>query len=183
MKIKNKTAWCTNNIKRLVIAVAKREVTDDHRKHLTVIVDYKRINARIIGRGAINGWWIKLLLPRPERGPVDPVLTAHLIAHELAHNLNIPHRQMDQTRRYGYVEGWRNYYAWAAEFPIRQKEAIVKTKPDAQMVRYARAQRNLLSWQRRLKFATNKFRRYRQQVARYERVLLAANKLPTKEAT
>ena len=79
---------------------------------------------------------------------VDMVNLAHTLAHEMAHTRGVRHSHMRGSRRYSYVDGWRDYYAWAQAFPIERTAAKPKPTTDERRVqRLERAQRTLALWE------------------------------------
>lgn len=178
MRIINKTHWRTDQLKALVRKVAEQEVDEDKRKQIRVHVEYRRNWRSPGGRGSYGlsgqnprlAMW--LYLDRKE--PPDPVVLAHTVAHEFAHNHGLRHREMMRTRRYGYAEGWREHYPWAKDFPIEAKPE--KPKPSAQdrvQQKLLSAQQALKLWQRKRKLAETKLHVWKRRACCYERKLAA----------
>jgi hypothetical protein len=185
MRIDNRTHWRTDQIKALIQAVAENETDAEHRKHLRVIVDYitKRGGCYNLGRAYIgtplkpaHTMWIKL--PRARHGDrPDLVRLAHTIAHEIGHLKGIPHREMWKTKRYGYVEGWRESYAWASNYSIEEQAAPPKVRVMADKL--TRAQAMAEKWQSKVKRATTILKKWQRRVSIYERLALAATAAET----
>lgn len=175
MKIVNKTMWRTDQLRAIVSRVAQDELDTEKRKYLEVIVEYRRANACVIGRAQRRGYWIKITI---ERENVDRVLLAHIIAHEMAHSRGLQHSEMRGCARYDYTEGWRDYYAWANQMPIEKKQVREKLKEDVQLVRYNRILERQRGWTTKLKRAQTALKKLARQQRYYEKVLVAAGKLP-----
>lgn len=167
MKILNKTQWDTNDIHKLVTAVARDEMTTpEYRKRLLVKVAYKRRGAHTLGWGYYDyaEIWLRL-----ERDEIDLVSLACTIAHEIQHNHNIKHRNMRNVI-YGRRPGWRDHWAWAAQYTIRKNEPKAKpTAEDKNAAKLAKAEGKLTEWQRKQKAAANKVRAWRRKVKYFDR--------------
>ena len=178
MRIINKTNWRTDQLKALVRKVAEQEVDKDKRKQIRVHVEYRKTVRSPRGRGlcGLSGqkphlvMWLYL----DRREPADPVVLAHTLAHEFAHNHGLRHREMMQTKRYGYAEGWSEHYAWAKDFPIEAEPE--KSKPSAQdqiKQKLLSAQQTFKLWERKRKLAETKLKIWKRKVHYYERRLAA----------
>lgn len=69
MKIVNKTHWNGRDLRRLVIAVANREIDKEHKERLKVTVEYQRGVRGKLGYAYYNDHRIWIHLPR--HGDVD----------------------------------------------------------------------------------------------------------------
>ncbi len=127
MRIRNETHWDSRSILRLVRRVAQDEMAEPgQRRHYCITVKYDRgqrtarLGCAPYGLSALQPSK-RMTLYLSRTGEVDAIKLAHTIAHEFAHNKGIRHRDMTNTQRWGYVEGWRGLYAWAADFPVSAK--------------------------------------------------------------
>jgi hypothetical protein len=173
MKITNPTHWNTRDIARLIYRVAEDELDQGQLKRARVRIRY--MCGRNLGYCTYGSLLhpcviMTLRMPRPGN-PVDTVQLAKVIAHELGHAKGLRHSDM-RNPRYGWVDGWRDYHAYAADFPIGVKpvvsadEKLAKRRADAivkaqKMVgkwttASKRANTMLKKWSRRLKIAQTK---------------------------
>ncbi len=121
MKIQNKTAWLTRDLKRIFCETLRRNERIEgkrcqyYKRHLLVVVVYARISLNAMAR--INGAWIKVWMD-PEANEFIPEL-AQIFEHELQHNRGYCHKSMLP---------WNinnTGYEWAADnkrFPLRKQE-------------------------------------------------------------
>jgi hypothetical protein len=164
----------------MIYRVAQDELDAGQLRHAKVTIVYARSNSRCLGRCTygtelhprVN---MTLVLPRPGAA-IDLVELAKVVAHELGHAKGLHHRDMHNTR-YGREEGWRERYAWAADFPInlkllppektreeklmlRRTDAVVKA--ETMIVKLHKAQSRavvlLKQWEQRLKKANAVFK-------------------------
>jgi len=169
VRITNRTHWSTKDIGTLIRRVAQDELNTGQLKTARITIKYQRGD-----RGAL-GWCfygtmrnpcvvMRLMLPRPG-SPLDLVLLAQVIAHELGHAKGIRHRDMKNTR-YGYIDGWRERYAWATAFPIR--EQVVKPKPDRVVVRASRCEAMVAKYRTKVKRDQTILRKWTRKLRYYE---------------
>lgn len=175
MRIVNKTMWRTDQLRAIVGRVAQDELDPERRRYLEVFVEYRRANACVIGRAPRGGYRMKITI---ERKNVDRALLAHIIAHEMAHIRGLRHSEMRGSVRYDYKEGWREYYAWADQMPLERKQVKQELKEDVQLVRYNRVIDRQRAWATKLKRAQTALKKLSRQRRYYEKVLMAAGKLP-----
>ena len=125
MRIVNKTRWSTRDLRALTWAVARIELDPAHRRRLRVTF----VNARryLTGTAAIRGSWCVIRIPSP-RLMAPEILNlpklAGLIAHEFAHVRGMDsERDMRSSDRYGCRNGgYKRVWAWANDYPIRERE-------------------------------------------------------------
>lgn len=91
------------------------------------------------------------------------------------HNRGVKHRDLSRTVAYGWLEGWRDYWAWAKDYPIRPKELKPKRVVDVQEVRYERALKAEKRWLTKLKRAQTALKKIVRQKKYYERKMAAAH--------
>lgn len=177
MKLDNQTHWRSDQILALARRVAEDELDPEKRKHYTVRVRYGGRGAATSGHARIGGCSCQVNLGSDA---VDVVNLAHTLAHEMAHSRGVEHPAMRGSRRYRYVEGWREFYAWAQAFPIERKAPPAKPTPAArQDARLAHARAMLAAWERRAKRAAGRIRKWRTRVRALERrARLAAHGTP-----
>lgn len=183
MKIDNKTHWRSDQILALAQRVAQDELDPEQRKRFVVHVHYRRRNARRLGHAYYRSTACTVLMNRDD---VDPVLLAHVLAHEMAHTRGVTHRQMLGSRRYRYVEGWREYYAWAKAYPIALRPVPpAPTTAQKRAARLERAQATLAVWERKVRLASNRVTKWKRRVRQLERIVApkAADTAPTVEET
>lgn len=172
MKIINYTNWKTENIRIILRIVAAKELDPDQIKRLQItLVNVNRRHNNWVGGYA---WYHsnRMVLKLPKRGPIDPCELAKVAAHEMAHTHGMKHRDMKGSRRYTNTEGWRELYAWAAEYPIEQKPEPAKpTLADKRLKKLEAAQSALLRWQRKAKLANTKMKKYKLTIKRIEKAV------------
>lgn len=176
MKIVNQTHWRTDQIRAIVARVAQDELEVETRKRLVVTVVYRRRSRSTSHAGGHatvgeKGVWAgsRMTLSLPSITP-DPIAVAKVTAHEMAHLRGLRHREM-RCARYSYqVEGWREFYAWAAAYTIERKAPPPKpTVTERQQRKLDHARGMLVRWERASKRATTKVKRWRGRVRDLER--------------
>jgi hypothetical protein len=172
VRIMNKTEWHTENLRKILQRVAEKELDPEQIKalHVTIVTVHRR------GQQWISGYaWPhsnSMVIKLPSKGPIDSVELAHVAAHEMAHTHGMLHSDMKGCRRYAWVKGWEELYAWAAEFPVEKRAARPKPSLDQKrQVRLEQAQKALARWQRKAKLAATKIRKYKTAVKRVEKTL------------
>lgn len=176
MRIKNETRWRTDHLKALIGRVAKEELEPEQKKKLLVTVRYRKSNARTWGHATIGTPFhqvlrMRLLLPFPGR-EFDKPKHALIIAHEMAHCRGLRHREM-KSSRYDWVEGWKERYAYAEQFPMELAPEMMAAKAtDAD-----KAERlivKLKRWQAKKKRAETAIGKLKRRLRHYERKLQQA---------
>ena len=179
MKIINETHWRTDQLRAIIARTATDELDSSDRRRLLVTVAYGAKSSGVSGRAACGGPWVKLFVSRVE---IDRVSLAHTTRHELAHFRGLRHPAMRGSRRYSYVEGWRALDAWADEMPLEVKPAAPRpTADERRALKLTRAKDSLARWERRLKVAHGRVRRWRGRVRDYERYTAIAAQAAGKE--
>ena len=144
MRIANHTDWNTRDIARLIRRCA--ELEDVSLKYARITVKNRRNGGWKLGHctyGTMLNPRVRMLLLIPKGPAVDSVQLAHVIAHELGHAKGLRHSDM-KTIRYGWVDGWREYYGWAAEYTIAAKpEPVQPTVEDRRALRLEHAKQML----------------------------------------
>lgn len=164
--IENSTKWQTRHLRAIAIRAIKGYYTKDQ-----LTIRFVPSQGRHSGCAYLNSWSCTVRLPSPGNY-VDNGQLAVIIAHEAAHCMGVDHRDMNRS----YLElqwgtGWKERFGWAYDLPL---EAVVKKKKEKPSglplaeKRHAYAVTNLGNWERKLKFAQNKVKKYRQKVAYYE---------------
>lgn len=155
MRLINQTDWCSKDLTRLIFRIAKDELNSGQMKSAQIKIVYRRANSRTIGRCTIGSPLcprvnMLLLLPRtPDK--LDMAELAHLIAHELGHAKGLNHKDMKNIR-HGYVEGWREFYAWSLDpqwipkFLPAMKPTIEEKKEQKRLADVAKAQAMVSKW-------------------------------------
>lgn len=183
MRIVNKTHWRTDQITKLVYRVAQDELDPGQLKRARIQIKYRRQEKYIsgwctYGTGRNPRVYMALFLPR--KGAIDLPGLAHTIAHELAHSKGLKHRDMQNTR-YGWIEGWRERYAYANNFPVEARpEKPAPTLDDKRQKKLAAAQKKVAEWTRKQKLATTTLKKWEKKVKRLARTIASAS--PTHQA-
>ena len=186
MRIVNATAWRTDHLRAIIRRIASDELDAERRRRYVVKIGYNRGVGRggySSGHAAYHGTVAHVNVPSDV---VDQVDFAHTVAHEMAHSRGMRHAQMRVSRRYSRnVEGWRDYYSWAARLPIERK--LVKAAPthdDRRARRLAHAEAMLARWETKAKTASRRAARWRGRVKDARRYIqVAAEKAARGEAT
>lgn len=169
MRIINKTHWQSHPIKKIAYAVAKSELDPVKRKGYVITIRYGRSRNFIGGRAAYHGKAMTVFLNRYQSP--DPVELAHTIAHEFAHSRGMRHRQM-RTPRYSLIQGWRDVYDWAKQFPVEASIPKPKTETVTEK-KLHHATATLLKWLKKQKLANTKVQRWKKKIVRIEKALAA----------
>lgn len=207
MKIVNETRWTTAHLRAVAARIAKKELTPEQRKKLTVIFRSRRSlwgsGPGTGSSGAAYRWKIVVRLPVCQGAPLidsDRIDLCSVIAHEMKHI----HDQHDPHARHWYGRSWersvrrsipygrprtdegrqaqRDLYGWVLAMPIEQRPANLRKVVDHVAKRSAKAQSDLKRWQAKLKLATTKVRKLRQRVRYYDRKSCAVAATPAPEA-
>jgi hypothetical protein len=162
LKLTNKTAWDTRDLRAFILAGLREEVGAFH----TYYVDVR--NRRVYyGRGTYHGRWIGLY-PDPDT-PLEGetlIRLAQTLAHETHHNTGERHKDM--------VLSTTLPVAWAHKlvaegFTIRKAEVKLKPKRDLVNERHIHAAKMLAKHERDLKRKQNLVEKWRGKVNYYER--------------
>lgn len=180
MKIVNSTDYRTADLKKLFLAACREVRTGSRiRKRLqVVVVKHNRLKSKANYWGSwakivIHDWMLK-----------EPQYLSRIIAwvacHEFLHSKGIHHRRMGARYAFFY-RGWdykNEKMAWADNYPLRLKETKPKEKPDLQMRRYEKTLGKVKEYTQKVKRYQNLLKKYQASQRRYEKVLMAAAKLP-----
>ena len=165
MRITNHTNWNTRDIARLIHRCA--ELENVSLKHAQVTVKNRRTNGWKLGHcqyGTLLNPRVTMLLLIPKEPVVDSIQLAHVICHELGRAKGLRHTEMRNVR-YGWADGWKEYYGWAAEYTIAAKqEPATPTIEDRRAQRLAHAQRMLARAATRTKRAVTIEKRWTRRV-------------------
>lgn len=130
MKVKNKTEYRMVDLKKIFTQVIRRiEKVEgklpDQRKYLLVNVVHTQ-GRGYSGLAEIDGYYMKIRLPKSKNVEINNRKVAWLFEHELMHILGYRHKQMGGSKYPKNYEEW----AWADEMEIRlQEEKVVEEEP------------------------------------------------------
>jgi hypothetical protein len=165
VRITNQTNWNTRDIARLIRRCA--ELENVPLKYGRVTIKNRRNGGWKLGHcqyGTLLNPRVRMLLLIPKEPTVDSIQLAHVICHELGHAKGIRHRDMKNVR-YGWVDGWRDYYGWAAEYTIAAKpEPVQRSIQDRRAERLEHGQKMLRRAATRAKRAMTIEKRWRRRV-------------------
>lgn len=172
MRIVNQTQYSTQDIAKLVRRVAADELQPGQLKRAVIKVRYQRKNGLKLGHcmyGNVLRPNVRMLLLVP-RDTLDVVKLAKVIAHELGHAKGLRHVDMKNTR-YGWLDGWRDRYAYAKDYQIGVKVTRKPTMADKACTKLAHAERMLSLAETRAKRAGTICKKWRRRVNTYSKVL------------
>lgn len=141
MRITNLTHWNTRDIAKLVYRVAEDELDRGQLKNAQIKVKYFRswrLGCCHCGTLLRPDVRMTLYLPRPGK-PIDLAQLAQVVAHEFGHAKGLKHGSDMRNTRYGWVEGWRERYAYATAFPIGVKPIVKLSAEEKLMQRRMKA--------------------------------------------
>lgn len=181
MKIHNRTHWRSDHIRAIALRVARDELDPGATKGFTVDVNYGGRGPGVSGHAPYHGRRISIHVSSVA---IDRVDLAQTIAHEMAHTRGMTHRQMRNAPRYRRMgEVTRALYAWAEDMPL---ERIVPPKAvgldERRQKKLDHARALVAQWERRLKRAQGKVRRWKGRVRDYERYIAIAAQRPGPKA-
>jgi hypothetical protein len=161
MRIENKTHWRSDQLRALILRVAKDELQPGQLKRARVKIQYRRSNSYRLGcahagqseRVPRIHMWLNL---ERDKAP-DPKRLARTIAHEFAHGKGLHHRDMKSNARLGMLylggEGWEQHYSYAENFPIEA------TPPKKKPTQIERLEAKLAHSEKMLKLAATRLKR------------------------
>jgi hypothetical protein len=185
VKIINKTQYRTDQISALIRRVAQDELEPGQLAKARVTIIYSR--GRSLGNcyyGTMRNprVWMTLKVPRPP-APLDPVIYAKVIAHELGHAKGFKHADaIMKTNRYGWVDGWKERYAYAAALPIELKPDRPKPAVDEQrQKKLSHSLRMVKRWESKVKRAQTALKKWQRRAKAQEKRATGASAGPAKE--
>jgi len=198
MRVKNQTHWQTRDLKRIFCEALRRDseiegkLSSDQRVGLVVEIVYSRRTC-YSGCAYYNGYLMRLRIPRykwqkkDKSGPttreniekmpvpVDKKALVELFVHELAHFRGYHHNKL------GKHHVTFLYSSWAEDdekYPVREKIEKPKPKADLRLKRYANVLKKIAEKETTLKRLQRLLKKWRQKQRYYEKILVAAGKLP-----
>jgi len=167
MKIKNKTDYNTQFLRRLFMVCEKHEGTEG--KGRVVMVE-KTWRAGIHGKAWYNSGFVTIYLPPGKYGPHSSTLV-QIYIHEVGHNLGLHHKDM--------IDWWSINTSWLPNdlncpIPLKVSKPP-KPKPNIVEVRTAKAHKKLDEWEHKLSRAKTFVKKYRTKVRYYEKKMAASN--------
>jgi hypothetical protein len=177
MKIKNETRWRTDQLRRIIIRIAREELSPEKRKALVIRIAYRGKRSPTgwtTGNAYVGGWYMTIFLNAHIVNRPDFALT---VAHEMAHIRGLHHKQMNGRRSYDHrVAGAYEMYAWANEYPVELCEKNRRVVEDVQAKRYALVMNRVEAWTKKLKRAQTALETLAKKQKYYELALAAKNK-------
>lgn len=159
MKLKNKTAWNTKDLKRLINRTMKEVGVGNNR---TIEVVYSKCNW-VTGLATLTGRWVKMRVPKDES--IEPAFYstqfAKVLTHELHHNLGLQHKEM--------VDHQDIDCSWASEYKVGMKEPKVAVKEPLLVRRYNHAKQMAREKQEAVKRNQRMFEKWSNKVRYYEK--------------
>lgn len=180
MKVINNTHWRSDHLRAIISRVVNDELTPEKRARLVVTIDYiRRLQSYSSGCAPYFGSRMTVRISKHAEF-ANKVDFAKVVAHECAHLRGMRHSQMGHpyhAPNHARTPEQRAYFAWAEEMPLEQKPKRIKVV-NIQEVRHATAIQHVTEWERKLKFAQTKLRKWRSKVRYYDRVA-ASKAAPT----
>lgn len=180
MKIDNVTHWRSDQIRALALKIAEAELDPGRVQGFTVRVRYGSRGAGVSG----HAWYhSRVCQVNVGSDQIDVVNLAQALAHEMAHTRGLKHAAMRGSVKYRYVPGWREYYAWANDYPIEKRAApVAPTLDEKRARRLKHAESMAATWERKAKLAAARAKRWRVKVRNTQRYIeKAAMRLPKSE--
>jgi len=165
MKIINKTTYKTTDLKRFLMAGHKAHGADTQK---VVRVVWSRHNTHW-GCATYSGSRMTLTIPK---GDLNMAKLALVFEHELAHNLGLRHKEMDEETMWGMHRHPLQMPEWAAGLELGQKEEPSKMDPAA--IRETHARKMLEQWEKKLKTAKCQRQKWALKVRYYDRKTAAS---------
>ena len=180
MNVINNTRINTKQLSALVREVARRELfTPEQIALLKVRVVYrKRTHARQDNQPGGYAYYNSnsMCLKFVKGIQPDPVAVAKTTAHELAHCQGVHHGKAMSNSVYGWKQGWREHWAWAASYPLEMRPEPSKIKPkgvDKASLEIEKCNKALDVWKRKAKLAATKLKVWKRKLGYYEKRLAA----------
>lgn len=176
MKIQNKTAWLTRDLKRIFCETLRRneriegKLSQYQKQNLLVEVVPARNHLNALAH--YNGTWVKI---RIRKDKVSKLALAQIFDHEVQHLRGYRHESMRDwdLNNVGYE--------WATDdkkYPLRKKEPVSpKPKDDLQLKRYQHTIRMVKDKEVKLKRLQTLLKKWKKRKRYYERVLVASGKV------
>jgi hypothetical protein len=168
MKIINKTKYDTKDLRKVFTETLKRNEKFEgklpQKKKLIVYVKSSRGSNHVSGRAPYNGYWIKIFLPK-ENPSLEQI--AAVFDHEVYHLRGYHHNAIGRFLKPNYKEE----FAWAACYPIKDKQEKKKVKNNLKEQRYQKVLAKIEEKQKAIKRLQNQLKKYILKKKYYERVL------------
>jgi len=188
MKITNKTKYRTDDLKKFIYWVARKE---GHESSYTKRLRVEAVPSRRWHTGCayLGSHYIKIRLPGPD------ILTkpklASVIAHEMMHNHQkhsnfqrvTTERRMRGSSRYGYYNN-EQHWAEANELELRlvePKAKKVKGPHDRALEGQAKAAKKVQEYERKIKRQQNLLKKWRKKLKYYDKRVEVTKDLPPPE--
>lgn len=185
MKINNKTKYRTDDLKKFVYWVARKEGHEaSYTKSLNVeVVPSRRWHT---GYAYLGSHFIKIRLPGPD--VITKSKLASVISHEMMHNHQkrsnfqrvTTERRMRGSSRYGYNNN-EQHWAEAESLELRVVESKVKKikgPHDRAMEGQNKAKKNVEKYERKIKRQQNLLKKWQKKLKYYDKRVEATKDLP-----
>lgn len=164
IRIINQTCYQLRDLRRLILACWKYEMSETHYRGVQVTVTHTRQGGYSSGHAWLSGGPMVIRIPKPHgRGGDQPyhdiAELACTIIHELAHVRGKDHADMQRADRY-YAPG---FHTWAESYPLRliPPKPEPKPLPTADEARPGKLQRieDLISkWEGKISYAETRIK-------------------------
>lgn len=182
MKLVNETMFSSEDLRAFFTAGLKAGGAELDK---TIMVSYSRrdrVHGRAqIGRDGAQGRWIKMWIPKGagQAAMFDELKRslAFVFEHEVAHSLGVEHADMDEAVRRCHGNIPLEAFAklampgWSVALSIRvlPPKTVKLTAAERASMRADHARRMMEKWERKLKLAAGKVKKYRRTVRYYEK--------------
>lgn len=176
MKLINNTHWRSDHLRAIICRVVNDELPADKRARLVVTVDYiKRLRSYSSGCAPYHGSRMTVRLSKHAEHLNKPDF-AKVVAHEAAHLRGMRHSQMGfpyHSPNHVRTPEQMAHFAWASGMPLEVKPKASAKVVNIQEARRTVAVKHAADWERKLKFAQNKLKKWRTKVRYYDSVAAA----------
>jgi len=153
MNINNLTRYKTIELKRNLSKVMQKVGVEPQNYY--VLIQYRRGCLR--GQGQYNSKWIRILMQRNKQ-PLNEF--CYVVEHELHHNLNVRHKDMDNKNIWN---DWAKLEGFLEERPIKTKQ-----KRDLVEERHQKTIKKVKEWQTKLKRTETMLKKWKKKLRYYE---------------
>jgi hypothetical protein len=177
LRLINKTDFYSRQLKAFIRKIAVDECMSPEEIRELRVKAYYRKRSRLWQDNYVTGYayYGSTMFGKIELGFVkgvmpDKVQMAKTTAHELAHTQGVRHGVAMRNNIYGWKDGWRERWAWAAEIPLELKP--LKEKPDKKDVRTDKmnhCEKMVALWARKVKLARTKQQKWERKLRYHEK--------------